>query len=58
MEELDLLSLRDLEWFSYSMTFMQITNHYITYMLCDEISNQDKISMEAECKYLLGLIEP
>jgi hypothetical protein len=58
MEELDLLSLRDLEWFSYSMTFMQITNHYITYMLCDEISNEDKISMEEECKYLLYLIEP
>jgi hypothetical protein len=58
MEELDLLSLRDLEWFSYSMTFMQITNHYITYMLCDEISNKDKISMEEECKYLLCLIEP
>lgn len=58
MEEIDLLSLRDLEWFSYSMTHMQITNHYITYMLCDEMSNQDKIKMEEECKYLLYLIEP
>lgn len=56
--DLDLLSLRDLQWFSYNMTLTQITNHYITYMLCEEISNSDKIDMEDECKYLMNLLEP
>lgn len=56
--DLDLLSLRDLQWFSYNMTLTQITNYYITYMLCEEISNADKIQMENECKYLIYLIEP
>jgi hypothetical protein len=46
-----------LKWFRYNMTEKDLVDLYITYIFCPTLPNASKRAMEAECKYLLELLD-